>query len=45
VPQCPGNIYGENWHPTEQLKELERQRKWDGNQEYNYSNNTLAAPR
>jgi len=25
VLQCPGNIYGENQHPTKQLKELERQ--------------------
>jgi len=45
VPQCPGNIHGENQYPTEQLKELERQSKWDGNQKHNHFNNSSAAPR
>ena len=45
VLQHPGNIYGENQHPTEQLKELERQSKWDENQKHNHSNNSSAAPR
>ncbi|KAL7281613.1 hypothetical protein ACG7TL_004930 [Trametes sanguinea] len=25
VPICPGNIYGESWHPVEQFKEIEKQ--------------------
>ena len=42
VPRRPGNVYGENRHPTDQLKDLEKQSRWEQNKERTRRNKSSA---
>jgi len=45
MPHQPGNIYGEDQHPVDQLKSFGKQKRWSRSQECIWKNSNPAVAR